>query len=203
MKTLFTLALLAVALAATAAPAVLQPVKRVNPTPTLRAAPAAEPANESAASPAFKIDSPSLRAPNTTKHGETEIISKSAYFDLKTRTAVYLGDVKVRDPRMELACERLTIKVGDQSGGKFESIVAESNVVIDVLDGGQPCRCTGGRATYTYARDVMELTENPAMTSGINSCRGDVITYDRVTKNIRVTNPRTVFTSPSDSSTPR
>jgi lipopolysaccharide transport protein LptA len=196
MKTLSTLILLAVALTASAAPAVLQPVKRDAATPTLSSAPAA-------AMPGFKIDSPSLRAPNTTKKGETEILSKSAYFDLKTRTAVYLGAVKVRDPHMELSCERLTIKIGDQAAGKFESIVAESNVVIDVLDGSQPCRCTGGRATYTYVRNVMELTENPAMTSGINSVRGDVITYDRITENVRVTNPRTVFTAPTDSSKSR
>jgi lipopolysaccharide transport protein LptA len=105
---------------------------------------------------------------------------------------------------MELDCERLTVKLGNQSGGKFESIIAETNVNIEVLDErGQPYHCTGGRATYTYAREIMELTENPRVKTAQGLCHGDIITYDRVNSTIKVTNPRTEFTAPSDATKPR
>ena len=146
----------------------------------------------------FKLGAAQLRPLNTTTNGATEILSKSASFDLKSHTAIYVGDVRVRDPRMELACESLTVKLAGEGGGKFQSVVAETNVTIDIMDEkGQRVHCTGGRATYTYVRETMELTDNPRVWSAQGWCSGDVITYDRVNNTIRVTNPHTEFASPT------
>ena len=158
---------------------------------------ALQPVANSASSP-FKLGASGLRPLNTTTNGTTEILSKSAYFDLKTRTATYVGDVRVRDPRMELSCEKLTVKLASESGGKFDSVLAESHVAIEVLDEkGQRFHCTGGRAIYTYAKDTMELTENARVQSLQGWCSGDLITYDRLRGTIGVVNPHTEFTSPT------
>lgn len=91
---------------------------------------------------------------------ETEIISRRADFDLKARTAIYSGAVRVKDPRMDLACEALIVKMS-RTGGKFESVIAEKNVSIEFLDDkGQRIHGTGGRAVYTYnaTKDVVSVT---------------------------------------------
>src|SRR6187402_1156609 len=40
--------------------------------------------------------------------GQTEITSLEATFDQKTREAVFLGNVIVKDPEFDLKCDRLT-----------------------------------------------------------------------------------------------
>ncbi len=133
----------------------------------------------------------------------TEIISKSAHFDLKARTAIYLGDVRVKDPRIELSCEVLTVKL-DGSGGKFQNMIAETNVVMECLDHkGQKIRGTGGKAIYTYnvtatyTNDVMELMDNPILQTAQGTWQGDVITLDRGKNTVKVTNSRMHITQPA------
>ena len=130
---------------------------------------------------------------------ETEITSRRADFDLKGRTAIYSGNVRVKDPRMDLACEILTVRMG-QTGGKVESITATGNVSIEFLDDkGQRIHGTGGRAVYTYnvtahtTNDVIELFDNPMLETVQGTWKGDVITFDRANNNIRATNSRMVI----------
>jgi len=149
------------------------------------------------AAPLFKLNTPVPRGTNTDTAPATEILSKSAYFDLKARTAIYLGDVRVKDPRMELACDTLTVKLSEENGAKYQSVIAETGVVIDFVDEkGQRIHGTGGKAIYTYnltktyTNDVMELLETPVLTTAQGTWRGDVITLDRVNNTIKATNSR-------------
>lgn len=130
---------------------------------------------------------------------ETRIKSDRAEFDLKGRYVVYSGNVRAKDPQMDLSCEKLTVQIS-QTGGKLESIIAEGNVVVDFLDDkGQRIHGTGGRATYNYrvtanaTNDVIELTEDPVLKTQQGTMEGDVITYDRANDNLRVTNSRMVI----------
>ena len=157
-------------------------------------------------SPLFNISSPAPRSTNSTDASATEIISKSAYFDLKARTAIYMGDVRIKDPRMELSCEVLTVKLATEGGGKFQNIIAENNVIIDFSDDkGQHIHGTGGKAIYTYnvtstyTNDVMELLENPLLQTAQGNWQGDVITLDRVNNTVKATNSRMRIMQPAGS----
>lgn len=164
-----------------------------------------------AVSPLFSVSSPAPRSTNSTTAADatataTEIISKSAYFDLKARTAIYMGDVRIKDPRMELSCEVLTVKLATEGAGKFQNIIAETNVVIDFSDEkGQKIHGTGGKAIYTYnvtptyTNDVMELLENPLLQTAQGNWQGDVITLDRVNGTVKATNSRMRITQPAGS----
>jgi lipopolysaccharide export system protein LptA len=147
----------------------------------------------------FALAPAALRCTNSPDMTETEILSESAYFDLKGRTAIYMGDVKVRDPRMDMACELLTVHMAP-SGGKFDSIVAETNVSIDFLDEkGQKVHGTGGKAIYTYyvmgnyTNDVLQLMENPVLKTTQGDWYGDIIKLDRVNNTISGTHSRMVI----------
>jgi lipopolysaccharide export system protein LptA len=154
-------------------------------------------------SSAFALAPATLRSTNSPEMTETEILSESAYFDLKGRTAIYMGDVKVRDPRMDLSCEVLTVHMAP-SGGKFDSIVAETNVAIDFLDEkGQKVHGTGGKAIYTYnvfgnyTNDVLELMDNPVLKTVQGDWYGDTIKLDRVNNTISGTHSRMIIRNTS------
>jgi lipopolysaccharide export system protein LptA len=162
---------------------------------------AAQTSSDPADSGAFALAPAALRSTNSPDMTETEILSESAYFDLKARTAIYMGDVKVKDPRMDLACEVLTVHM-PQSGGKLDSIIAETNVAIDFLDEkGQKVHGTGGKAIYTYnvigtyTNDVLELMDNPVLRTAQGDWYGDTIRLDRVNNTITGTHSRMVIRS--------
>jgi lipopolysaccharide transport protein LptA len=112
------------------------------------------------------------------------VLSDSAEFDLKTRIAVYRGNVRVDDPQMKLTCHVLTAKLPER-GGRIENIVAETNVVIDVVDENKRTNhATGDKLVYTYkvenaeTNEVAKLTGNPRVDSPDGWLTGDVITWD-------------------------
>lgn len=122
----------------------------------------------------------------------TEIFSDSGEFDLKSRVAVYIGNVRVIDPQMKMLCELLTVIV-PEGGGRIDHITAETNVVIDAVDSdGNPIHATGQKAVYTYkvensvTNELMELTGGPYVESKAVSGSGEKIVWDRVKNSIRV-----------------
>jgi lipopolysaccharide export system protein LptA len=119
--------------------------------------------------------------------GPTLISSASADFDLSGHEATYRGHVRVDDPQMKLACERLIANV-PEADEHVNHIVAETNVVIDATDNkGQTHHATGDKAVYIYnvqngvTNETVTLTGNPQPrvedTQGIQVA--DVITWDR------------------------
>ncbi|HEX4350663.1 MAG TPA: LptA/OstA family protein, partial [Verrucomicrobiae bacterium] len=77
--------------------------------------------------------------------------SDSGYYDGITNQMVYLGHVVVvYNMKDTLNCERLTVDIPADHGNPT-NIVAETNVVVDVLDEkGGTNHITAGRAVYTY-----------------------------------------------------
>lgn len=135
----------------------------------------------------------------------TQITSRSVDFDLKSRQAIYRGSVRVQDPRMAMTCELLTASI-PESGGRVDRIVAESNVVIMLVDKGATNRATSERAIYTYStqdgrtNEVLELAGSPAIETPQGRLTGDSIVWDRVNDTIKATNQRmTVRSEESDS----
>ena len=64
--------------------------------------------------------------------GPTEITAtQEAQFDTKTRTGVFIGNVKVVDPQFTLTSDRLTVHLNkDDEGGGLNDAEAQGNVVI-------------------------------------------------------------------------
>lgn len=64
--------------------------------------------------------------------GPTEITAtQEAQFDTKTRTGVFIGNVKVIDPQFTLTTDRLTVHLNrDEDGGGLNEAEAQGNVVI-------------------------------------------------------------------------
>jgi len=142
---------------------------------------------------------PTAPAAKPAERPPTQITSDSVDFDLKTRTAVYRGHVRVDDSKMTLTCEVLTAKV-PESGGKIDSIVAEQNVVIDTTDAkGQPNRATGDKVVYTYSvansvtNETVELTGNPRLEAPQGALTGDTIVWDKANNRVRATNQKMIF----------
>jgi lipopolysaccharide export system protein LptA len=122
------------------------------------------------------------------------ITSASADFDLSGHEAIYRGQVRVDDPQMKLACERLVADI-PQSGGRVNHIVAETNVVIDFTDDkGQTNHVTCDKAVYVLkvqdgvTNETTTLTGNPQprMENAQGTQAGDVIIWSRVNGNDHV-----------------
>lgn len=100
------------------------------------------------------------------KSQEIEIDSDSGYFDGISNLMVYLGHVYVTDHvKAKLHCERLTVNL---NGGNPTNIVAETNVVVDVLDeSGQTNHITAAKAVYSYSvtsNSVADIVTNEIVT---------------------------------------
>jgi lipopolysaccharide export system protein LptA len=82
---------------------------------------------------------------------ELDISADSGYFDGITNQMVYLGHVFViYNVKDTLHCERLTVDLPADHGNPT-NIVAETNVVVDVLDDkGQTNHVTADMAVYSY-----------------------------------------------------
>lgn len=108
---------------------------------------------------------------------ETQISAKTVRADLKSRTAVYHGNVKVEDPRVNLTCELLTARM-PAAGKRVDSIIAETNVVIFILQDGATNAATADRAVYTFSieagvtNEVLELTGSPMIKSPLATAVG-------------------------------
>jgi lipopolysaccharide transport protein LptA len=125
-----------------------------------------------------------------------EITSRSSEVNLRSNVVVYVGNVRVTEANMSLTSEFLVAAM-PQRGGRIERIQAETNVVINMTDEqGQKIKGGGQRLLYTYrvvdsqTNEVVELSGDPIIETPQGSTRADVITYDRLTGQVRFKNPR-------------
>jgi lipopolysaccharide transport protein LptA len=123
------------------------------------------------------IPPPKPRAP-------TQIFSDKVEMDVKDRSAIYSGNVRVEDPQMKMTCELLTARMITNST-KIESIVAERNVVIDGIDNkGETSHGTADKLVYTFkimngvTNETIELTGKPQLTNTMGGFVGDPIKWD-------------------------
>ena len=95
---------------------------------------------------------------------KTEIWSKTGYYDNNTREQVFIGEVRVVDPKITLTCERLTVDVPEEKK-HLSRLTAETNVVINFVDeknSTQKYRVTAARAVYSYT--VVNSVTNETIT---------------------------------------
>jgi lipopolysaccharide export system protein LptA len=129
--------------------------------------------------------------------GPTDIrCTEEAQFDVKTRSGVFIGNVKVVDPQFTLTSDRLAVKLNkDEEGGGLNEAQADGNVMIVHVNqpknsgvqpqgqGGvgtgaqqgaqaqQPITSTGkaARAVYEAKDGSVTLTGWPQVTQGVNT----------------------------------
>ena len=126
----------------------------------------------------------------------TVITNDTVEFDLKTRVAVYRGNVRVEAPGMVLTCDLMTAKV-PESGGRIESIVAEHNVVIDATDEkGRVTHGTCDKLVYTYTvvgsvtNETVVLTGHPLLKNPMGNLTGDPIIWDKANGRVSANNEK-------------
>ncbi len=131
--------------------------------------------------------------------GPTLITSASADFDLSGHEATYHGHVRVEDPQMNLACEKLVADV-PPAGGHVNHIVAETNVVIDFLDTrSHTNHATADKAVYVYSEtggvtnETVTLTGNAQMESADGTLTGEPIVWDRLNNHLTAANQKMIF----------
>lgn len=137
--------------------------------------------------------------------GETHIYSTSLEVDYPNRTTIYTGNVRVDDPQLKLTCARLTARFMTNAPQlQIESIVAETNVVVDALDWeGVTNHCTAEKLVYSYSvidsitNQTLELTGNPQLTNSVRrgGLSGTLIIVDLVKGKMFAFDQQTSFSS--------
>lgn len=138
---------------------------------------------------------------NTPPTIETHIYSDSVELGIKSRTAIYRGNVRLEDPRIRITCEQLTADV-PQEATHVEQVIAETNVVITVIDEkGLTNRAYADRAVYTYqvtesgTNELVELTgdSDPHVERPEGDLYGNPIIWDRTKNQVRAKNQRMTY----------
>jgi hypothetical protein len=143
-------------------------------------------------------------------YGETKITARTGEFDLKSRQVVYREKVTVLDPRIQLTCELLTANIAE-SGGRVDSLVAESNVVAIIATNDTVYTVKAEKAVYTYqllgttTNQTLELSGTPEPTIAwpqpnsapprTNTGTASRILWDLISGKIKAENPQGVFPS--------
>src|SRR5438093_9914831 len=104
----------------------------------------------------------------------TQIYADEAFFDSTKKVGIFIGRVKVVDPRFNLQSDKLTVFITKGQNQSLEKAIAEGNVglVRDRPDpkGGPPTRAVGrsDKATYTATTGDVELVGTPRVQEGPN-----------------------------------
>jgi lipopolysaccharide export system protein LptA len=104
---------------------------------------------------------------NGRPQGPTEITAtQEAQFDTKTRTGIFIGNVKVVDPQFTLTSNQLTVHLNkDDEGGGLKDANAQGNVVIvHVNQPKTPAQPAQTAVASTAAARSAAVGPNPAAT---------------------------------------
>jgi lipopolysaccharide export system protein LptA len=138
-------------------------------------------------------------------NGQTIIHARESQIFMKSNVYVWKYGVRVDNPQMKLSCEVLTVEAPkiDRARGKYNSATAETNVVIDWIDGRGSNHATADKAVYTYVmtnlatlpeerwetNSFVVLTGNPVVTNSDGMFyRADPLVWDRINDVISSTN---------------
>lgn len=133
----------------------------------------------------------------STPAGPATISSTVGYFNMNSRTATYVGAVRVDDPEMKLRCEWLAAAM--PPAGRINHIVCETNVVIDTDQNGQTNHITADKAVYDFAvqsgvtNETITFTGSPRIDNAQAIITGEPIVWNRTTGDISVTGEHSIF----------
>lgn len=113
------------------------------------------------------------KAEGKTPLGDTEITADRIVFDEEQKYAEFDHNVKVRDPRAALDCEKVRLHLKD--GNKIDWIEALSEVIIQVGER----RAIADTAKYLVEEGKFVLEGSPKVSEGRHIMTGDKITFWR------------------------
>ena len=108
-----------------------------------------------------------------------------ANYEVHTNWAVFRDDVRATNflgeaARSKMSCALMTVSISGTN--QLERLVAETNVVIEQEDK----RLAGGRAVYTAADSLLELTDHPIWQAGLRQGKGDLVQVEGRLSELRV-----------------
>jgi hypothetical protein len=142
--------------------------------------------------PASELGQPAVNELGTAKPAgppkETNALARiySQEYLLTQEQGLFRGGVRVEHPQMKWTCEELTLLSPPELGPTGRMLIAEPEVVFDLLDDrGQSFHGTGKRAVCTrrvtaaLTNDLMVLTGSPATLESTNLLgRNNILTLD-------------------------
>jgi lipopolysaccharide export system protein LptA len=157
------------------------------------------PTTDTNAAPVVRTNTPSEIRP-------TEIRSKAWRGNLRSNVFFYIDDVHVDNPQMQLWSRFLTLEAPKLPSGKFNRATAETNVIIDFVNGTPPNLTTNhavcDQAVYTsiitnlatlpaqqwQTSRVVVLSGNAVVTNNQGVFKGEPIIWDLVTDDVSTPN---------------
>ena len=122
--------------------------------------------------------------------GPVDITAQQLDVQQKKGTAVFSGDVVVKQGEMTLTAPKVTATYGSK-GGDIEAIEATGGVTITRPgQNGVTEKAVGTTALYSPANGNMVMTGAVTLTRGPSQLSGDKLTYDLANGNARVTNSK-------------
>lgn len=101
--------------------------------------------------------------------GPTDIrCTQEAQFDSKTRSGVFIGNVKVVDPQFTLTTDRLSVRLSkEQDGGGLEEAQADGNVfIVHVNQPKTTADQPQGQAAATPGAQAQQQAQQPVTSTG-------------------------------------
>ncbi|HEY3854593.1 MAG TPA: LptA/OstA family protein [Verrucomicrobiae bacterium] len=153
------------------------------------------------------LKSPLLSSPRTNEPVAAQpiiITSQRCQFDASSNRAEYFGNVRIKDPQMDITSDYLFVQL--TTNGGIDNIFARQNVVITTTNKG---RATGSSARYYTAdgSEMMVLTGDSTWLNGGQQARAEQFTYDSTrhilwaSNHVRVRWPGGLQTNPEPAET--
>lgn len=114
-----------------------------------------------------------------------EITSEELELDQETGTAIFTGDVIVRQGDMTMTCQRMQVEYGvDPDTGKNEITVIRMFGGVTFVSKQEAAEAD--RAVYDLSTDMLIMYENVLVTQGATALSADQLTYNLASGNGRM-----------------
>lgn len=141
---------------------------------------------------------------------EIGLHSDHFYFDGKARELVHYGNVVATNWEGQLTCERLTILLPPEgsAGDHPTSMVAETNVVLDVTKNGETNHITSDKAVYAYGvvnavtNETITFTGHAMATTSQYTATGEPLVWDNIAGRLYGTDYKMIFKPKPNSGNP-
>lgn len=104
----------------------------------------------------------------------TEITSDKLFFDYEAKEAVFIGNVVVTDPDLQLTADKLVVTM--TADDEIEKLDAEGNVEIRM----EGLHSRSGKAVYSLKEAKVVLTDRPQVSREGSVMQAEKITYWRL-----------------------
>lgn len=104
----------------------------------------------------------------------TEITSDKLFFDYEAKEAIFIGNVVVSDPDLQLTSDKLVVTM--TADDEIEKLDAEGNVEIRM----EGLHSRSGKAVYSLKEAKVVLTDRPQVSREGSVMQAEKITYWRL-----------------------